>query len=163
MFENVMNRYYWGGIEDSSVYLDENNRRMLTNFRSTFNRLAETLVAEGRIDSARMVLDRSVEKIPDRVAPFGYFTLPVIESYYKIGEMEKARDIARQLEKRISQELDYIFLLTPQQRTLLSNTIQLDLYVYRRMVNLAQNYDETVDHSAWLKKLSDYLSVYQQL
>ena len=158
-----MNRYYWGGIEDSSVYLDENNRRMLTNFRSTFNRLAETLVAEGRIDSARMVLDRSVEKIPDRVAPFGYFTLPVIESYYKIGEMEKARDIARQLEKRISQELDYIFLLTPQQRTLLSNTIQLDLYVYRRMVNLAQNYDETVDHSAWLKKLSDYLSVYQQL
>lgn len=163
MFENVMNRYYWGGIEDSSVYLDENNRRMLTNFRSTFNRLAETLVAEGRIDSARMVLDRSVEKIPDRVAPFGYFTLPVIESYYKIGKMEKARDIARQLEKRISQELDYIFLLTPQQRTLLSNTIQLDLYVYRRMVNLAQNYDETVDHSAWLKKLSDYLSVYQQL
>jgi len=161
MYANVMNHYYWGGVTDSSVYLDENNRRLLTNFRSTFGRLAEALIEEGKFDSAGKVLDRSLEIISDRVTPFGYFTLSMLESYYKIGETEKARFVSRQLKKNIDQELDFILHLTPRHRTLLSNNIQLDLHIYQQVLNLTQRYDKSFDTGEWQKRFSVFIQLYQ--
>ena len=44
MYDNVMNVFRWGNIDDPEVYLDENNLRMLTNFRYTFATLANALL-----------------------------------------------------------------------------------------------------------------------
>jgi len=44
MYENMMNRFKWGNAEDSSVYLDETNRRMFSNYRRTFGDLAQKIV-----------------------------------------------------------------------------------------------------------------------
>ncbi|NOY37478.1 MAG: DUF2723 domain-containing protein [Chlorobi bacterium] len=161
MYENVMNRYYWGGVTDSSVYLDENNRRMLTNFRNTFDRLAEALISEGKDDSARKVLDRCVEIIPDRVTPFGYFSLPVLRSYYRLGETEKARLVGQQLEKNMRQELEYILDLSPRHRTLLSNQLQLDLHIYQQVLNITQQYDKSFDSGDWVNIFTGFVQKYQ--
>ncbi len=48
MYDNMINKFRWGGVQDSSVFLDENNLRMLGNFRNNFGRLAETLINEGK-------------------------------------------------------------------------------------------------------------------
>jgi hypothetical protein len=36
MYDNMMNKFKWGNAEKPSVYLDENNRRMFSNFRRIF-------------------------------------------------------------------------------------------------------------------------------
>ena len=49
MYNNVMNKFVFGNMNDEKVYLDENNLRMTTNFRINFSRLAEELmIAEKR-------------------------------------------------------------------------------------------------------------------
>jgi hypothetical protein len=58
MFENMVNKFRWGGVNEPGVYLDENVSRMLANFRSSFARLALHLIAENKPDSARKALDR---------------------------------------------------------------------------------------------------------
>ena len=77
MFQNLMHEFRWGNIDDPDVYLDENNRRMLTNFRYTFASLAGALIGENKIDSARQVLDKGMELMSNRVYPIITLSFPL--------------------------------------------------------------------------------------
>ncbi len=83
MYNNVMNKFVFGNMNDEHVYLDENNLRMTTNFRINFSRLAEELMNAGRRDSAIKVLDKCVEVMPDKQVPYNYFMTKVAELYYR--------------------------------------------------------------------------------
>jgi hypothetical protein len=83
MYNNVMNKFVFGNMNDEHVYLDENNLRMTTNFRINFSRLAEELLNAGRRDSAVKVLDKCVEVMPDKQVPYNYFMTKVAELYYR--------------------------------------------------------------------------------
>ncbi|MCX6290360.1 MAG: DUF2723 domain-containing protein [Bacteroidetes bacterium] len=90
MYNNVMNKFEWGNMNDPRVYMDENNLRMTTNFRINFARLSEELLNEGRRDSAIKVLDKCVEVMPDKNVPYNYFMARIAELYYRAsGAMNK--------------------------------------------------------------------------
>jgi hypothetical protein len=85
MYNNVMNKFVFGNMNDERVYLDENNQRMTTNFRINFGRLAEELLKEGKRDSCVKVLDKCVEETPDKTVPYNYFMARIAELYYRAG------------------------------------------------------------------------------
>ncbi len=114
MYENLMNKYKWGGVSNPDVYLDENNLRMLSNFRNSFARLAHALHAEGKADSAKAVLDRCTELMPHERVPYNYFTLPIIEGYYKVNQIEQANEIASKMLDVTNGHLTYYFGLPSQ-------------------------------------------------
>jgi hypothetical protein len=88
MYDNVMNKFVFGNMNDERVYLDENNLRMTTNFRINFSRLAEELLNTNRRDSAIKVLDKCVAEMPDKTVPYNYFMSKIAELYYRAaGEM----------------------------------------------------------------------------
>jgi len=55
MYANVMDKWVWGNMDDveNGIYMDENNRRMVTNVRLQMSNLAETLLKEGRTKRSR--------------------------------------------------------------------------------------------------------------
>ena len=61
MHDNVMNKWEWGNMDDveHGIYMDENNRRMVTNVRLQMSNLAESLLKEGDPVRALAVLDRA--------------------------------------------------------------------------------------------------------
>ena len=65
--------------------------RMMTNISNSFNRLASTLIEEGKIDSALAVIDRCFELIPPSIVPPGYFTIELANNYFKAGATEKGK------------------------------------------------------------------------
>ncbi len=107
MYDILMNKFQWGNIEDPDVYLNEDNRRMLMNFRSQFGRLADALVREGKQDSAKKAMDLCMEKISDDNVPYGFFTNSFIRNYYRIGEKEEARKHLGILRENLNQKMNY--------------------------------------------------------
>src|SRR5262249_19212448 len=85
MYDNVMNKFMWGNMKDKRVYLDENNLRMTTNMRINTIRLTETLLNEGKMDSARAVLDKCMEEMPDYNVPYNIFMTRVAEQYLRLS------------------------------------------------------------------------------
>ena len=85
MYNNVMNKFVYGNMNLESVYLDENNIRMTTNFRINFSKLAEELLNEGKRDSAVKVLDKCLQELPDNTIPYNYFMAKIAELYYRAG------------------------------------------------------------------------------
>ncbi len=162
MFDNVMHKFVWGNITDTSVYLDENNRRMLSNYRNVFNRLASSLIAEGRMDSARQVLDKCLDLIPDRTVPFNYFAMPTVRNYYAIGDTAKARTITDRLAQNMTEELDFFLSLPPDKMTGLSEVIPLDMHILQQLGMFAREYDTPERQKSLSEIYNRYAAIIQQ-
>jgi len=93
MYERLVKNFNWGGFNNSDLYFDETNTRMVMNFRNNYSRLAEALFQKGDTARAIETLDKCMEEFPRDVVNLSYFSLPIIDIYYKLGEDEKAKKV----------------------------------------------------------------------
>jgi hypothetical protein len=58
---------------------------MTMNLRNNFSRLAESLLREGKPDSALTVLNKCLEVMPDKTVPYNIMMIRIAELYYMAG------------------------------------------------------------------------------
>jgi len=160
MFDNMINKFRWGGVQDSTVFLDENNLRMLGNFRNNFGRLAETLINEGKMDSARVVLDRCMEIMPHKRVPFDYFMLQIIENYYRLGNNEIASQCVIQLSDVTSKELRYFLGSDGAFRESLDYELQLRMHIMQELVSITERYGQKEINEKQLEIFQEFVNLY---
>ena len=93
MYNRLVNEFEWGGLNNPDLYFDETNTRMVMNFRNNYSRLAEALYQKGENEKAIATLDKCVAEFPRDVVNLSYFSIPLIDLYYKLGETEKGSQI----------------------------------------------------------------------
>ena len=64
MYDNLMNKFKFGGINNPDIYIDETVMRMCQTHRRMFIQLATQLIKEGKKDKALKALDYCSEVIP---------------------------------------------------------------------------------------------------
>ena len=133
MYDNIMNRFKWGNINKPGVYIDETNSRMVMNMRGMFGRLANALIREGKADSAKRVIDRCFEVFPEAAVGYDFFTVPLIDGYYKIGETAKANAIAAKLAKNATSELSYFFSFPDKDLKSMDMNMQEAVFTLQRL------------------------------
>lgn len=156
LYNNVMNKFVWGGIDNPKVYLDENNQRMLMNIKNMFARLAETLIAENKKDSARKVLDKCMKLMPNSIVPYNYYNLLISDSYYRLGDVAKGDEIVAVMQKNTTQELKYFFSLSADRQASLGNDRQRSMAVLYELLKMTEKYNRTQLH----KSLNDVFQAY---
>jgi hypothetical protein len=182
MYNNIINKFRWGNMNDPKVYLDENNVRMSMNVRNSFVRLADGLLAQGKRDSAIAVLDRCNELVPNEKVPYNYFNLLMAESYYKAARnnmknisadslaieanlfpdaVKKANQVVRIMANNCEGELKYYFKLEPRFRATIQEDLQRSFYIMRELSNIAGHYGEKALSDEVAKRLNDLVSIYQ--
>ena len=106
MYDNVMNKFVWGGIDvNPDIYLDETIRRMCYSYRIMFIDLIDQLIQEGKTDKALKALDYCMEKIPGDVVPHNYISLQLAMDYYFLKQNEKGKAL---LEKIADSAIEYV-------------------------------------------------------
>jgi hypothetical protein len=160
MYENLMNKFQNGNMQDPGVYMDENNLRMSMNLRNAFGRLANCLILEGKKDSARRVLDRCMEAMPGNTIPMNFFVVPIAEGYYKVGEKEKADQIAEKLYTLINDDLVYLFSFSDDDLKEADLELQQDITTMQRlsMVTKDNNREQLAQKSE--RSLEKYYNLY---
>jgi len=106
MYE-IVKKWEWGNSESDKIYHDPETRKNSITFRSNLHRLAEEFISLGDNYKALEILNLSFEKLP--IEYFGYYSLsePYINSYYKIGEKEKSRNLFLKIEKKYHEQINY--------------------------------------------------------
>ncbi len=163
MYPKVMDDFKWGNMNNPKVYIDENNGRMMTNIRNTFNRLAETLVTEGQNDKATRVLDRCKELVPNSVVPYNYFSMLMSETYFKAGQPEKGKDIINTIMDNYKNQLDYYFKLNGPMRRSVDEEIQRCLYFMREMTMICTRNNQPEFAKEITSSFNSYLERYSSL
>jgi tetratricopeptide (TPR) repeat protein len=107
MYDNMMNKYKWGNAADPEVYLDENNKRMLSNFRRIFGNLGKALLVAGDTTKAVEAAKRGLEIVPAEKLPSDFFVLGLAEVLIRAGKEEEGNKIINDVIKYSKEYLDY--------------------------------------------------------
>jgi hypothetical protein len=91
LYKNLMEKFVFGGLDknQNKIYLDENNRRFIMNFKSIFRALAAQLIEENQLDKAEEVLDKCVKLYPNELSAYGYYDVLMSELYFKMKKNDK--------------------------------------------------------------------------
>jgi len=106
-YENMMNKFQFRNLDDSTVYYSPDYRNFVQNHRSSFNSLAAALITRGDSTRAKEVLLHSLERMPDRGVPYDYTNTQTVPLLFAVGEDEKAMEIADILSTRADELADY--------------------------------------------------------
>ena len=106
MYDTVM-RWDWGSSNSPDIYHDPETRRNSITYRKNLSRLADTLIEEGKTTKAKVILDLATEKLPVKYYGYFYMSEPFAEGYYKVGEKEKARHLAKELIQRYQDNITF--------------------------------------------------------
>jgi hypothetical protein len=110
MYDNMMTKFKWGGVDKRDLYMDENNIRMTMNLRSNFERLASNLIREGKKDMAIKAIDKCFAMLPPNNVPYNFFAIQLSEAYYRAGEFAKPDKIMADYAAILHKELDWYFV-----------------------------------------------------
>ena len=152
MYENVMEKFQWGGMDaEREIYMDENNRRMATNIRLQMTNLAEGFTKAGAPERGLEVLDLLLRSTPSHNVPYTRVMLPVVELLSEMSmdstlpEAERAK--AGQLAKQVGTELftdlteDVTYFLSLEDDFYVSSdqSIQVAMAVSQRVAGALQD------------------------
>jgi hypothetical protein len=108
MYDNMMNNFYYRGLNDPSVYNSVDHRNFALNMRSSFNSLTNALLVKGDEEKAREVLSKGLELIPDESIPYDRTSSQTVGLLFQAGEEEKAKQMAGVIKDRCASWLTYI-------------------------------------------------------
>ena len=169
MFDNVMNKWSWGNMDDveNGIYMDENNRRMVTNLRLQMSNLAETLLQKKEAKKALQVLDELMRATPRENVPYSRVMLPVTETYMQLSgdskvapktaelldeerahAWEMAQEVAGEFLSMQEEFVTYCTSLAPEYYVAVDRELNFALQIGDRLVRVMKYYHAGSDEAA---------------
>jgi tetratricopeptide (TPR) repeat protein len=139
MYDNVMNKFKWGGVNTPGIYLDETVMRMCKSYRmNMFGVLVKALIAEGENEKALAALDKCMEVLPPENVPLDVSAIYLGEYYYKLGQKEKAEAIYDSMSQIAVENLNWYFRLRPAQQQSIVYNINQNMAILNQAITLGQ-------------------------
>lgn len=154
MYDNIMNKFAWGGLDKKGVSLDENCTRMASNMRMQMATLAGALINKGQKQKAEKVLDLCLEKMPDENVRYEATLYTIIAGYYQIGNMKKAIALSNQLFDIYENDLKVYKSQTSIHRVGFNREIGQAKEIMRRLVMLAEQFKQDDYAKELMKRLT---------
>ena len=161
-YNNVMNRYKFGGLDKKGLYIDETVMRMCYTHRNLFAQLALALIREGKNDKALKVLRKAEKSIPEYNVPntFVSGSADLARAYALIGCKADAARILRQVWNNTKSYADYYVSQEGSRFSLCQNDVMRQLYYMQGISDIAQFVDAKMAND-WLKTANAIYAVYQ--
>lgn len=161
MYDIVM-KWDWGNSESEKIYHDPETRRNSITYRTNLSRLMNELIAEGKIDKAKNVINLAMTKMP--VDKFGYYSLvePFAGGYYKVGETAKAHDLLNKLVNKYKENLNYYSTLSGSDQTDLAIDIITDIERYRSLLHVMKENNDKAFYEKHKTTFNTYVNVFER-
>ncbi|KOP35808.1 DUF2723 domain-containing protein [Flavobacterium sp. WLB] len=161
MYDIVM-KWDWGNSESEKIYHDPETRRNSITYRTNLSRLVDELIAEGKIDKAKNVINLAMTKMP--LDKFGYYSLvePFAGGYYKVGETAKAHDLLDKLVNKYKENLNYYATLPPTDQTDLAMDIITDIERYRSLLHVMRENKDKAFYEKHKTVFNTYVNVFER-
>ncbi len=113
VYDNMMNRYSYGGLSTPGLYLDETTGRIVYTHRRLFAQLALNLIKEGKNDKALKALQKAEKEIPNTNVPMNYMSggNDYARAYALLGQKKKALEVINDVWKNCEQYARYYLSL----------------------------------------------------
>ena len=161
-YNNVMNRFKWGGLDKPGLYIDETVMRMCYTHRHLFATLAMQLIAEGQNAKAEKVLRKSEKVLPEYNVPYTFMSgaSDLARAYALIGKKADAARILNKVWADAKSYADYYLQLTGSRFMMSQNDVLRQLYIMQNIADMTLACDKNLADKR-LKTVNALYAVYQ--
>ncbi len=159
---NVVMKWDWGNGDSDKIYHDPETRRNSISYRSNLSRLMKQLIAEGKNEKAKKVIDLAITKMP--LDKFGFYSLvePFADGYYQVGEKQKAQQLLDALVIKYQENLNYYSYLDASEQSSLAIPIITDIERYRSLLQVMSANEDAAFYEKHKKVFNTYVNVFER-
>lgn len=160
-YNNVMNRYKYGGLDKRGLYLDETVMRMCYTHRRLFGQLALRLLAENKRDKALKVLQKAEKVIPDYNVPMNYMSggVDIAKAYALLGQRQKALGVLNATWKDASQYAAYYLSLDGSQFDMSQRDCMIQISILSQIAEVTEIVDKNLA-AKWRNQIDQLYRMY---
>ncbi|MBQ1200041.1 MAG: DUF2723 domain-containing protein [Bacteroidaceae bacterium] len=157
MYDNLMNKFRFGGLDNPEIYLDETVLRMCYTHRRLFATLAMQLMREGKEEKALEVVRYAKEVIPAETVRHNYMSgsMDLARVWLMHGEKQEAEGIVTDIATNACEYLDWYATLKPRVQQSCAQDILYNVYQLSNAVEILESAE-----SANLKEMEEKLQAY---
>jgi hypothetical protein len=156
MYDNMMNKFKYGGIDNPKIYLDENILRMCHTHRMMFGQLIGALVAKGDTVRAKKALEFCNKVIPETTVRHDYTSTQLADFYYKLGDAKNGNAIMDKVAKDCVENLDWYLSLSSTNRNSVQNRIGHNLAVLQQILRVCDEAKQKSILEKYYPRFVDY-------
>ncbi|MCI1683779.1 MAG: DUF2723 domain-containing protein [Bacteroides sp.] len=142
MYDNLMHKFKFGGINKPGIYIDENTMRMCYSHRRIFSQLVDQLIREGKKEKAKAALDYAEKMIPASNVPYDWQNgaVQMAEGYYQLADSAKADSMMKALADKEVEYLTWYLSLDDQRFSISTQEFEYHWAVLNEEVKLLKKY-----------------------
>lgn len=108
LYENIMHRFRYGGLNTKGIYVDEDVKRMANTHQLIMGVLIDSLLQQGDLDRALSVCRKWQQELPNENVPYTESALSMARCYYQAHQPQPGDEIVRNLLRRSAEWLFWI-------------------------------------------------------
>lgn len=162
-YNNLMNRYKFGGLEQHGLYIDETTMGMCMTHRRLFAQLATELLKEGKTDKAKKVLAKAEKVIPEYNVPLSWKSgsVEIARAYAMLGIKTKANYICKKVWNANKQYVQFYLALNGSNFSVSQNNCLLYFQLMMEVNKVTQLFDAKLAEKQ-MKELDRLYTIYTQ-
>jgi len=142
MYDHMMNKFKWGNVSDTNVFINEALSNMAKSHKICFTRLADALTAEGKRDSALKVLDKCQSVFPEKNVAYEYYEVLIGRSCYRAGDFAKGNKIMNRLIDIYAKEIEKYHTQNRQKDEAIKSQLQTSQAIMQFIMVEAGKFDQ---------------------
>ena len=108
LYDNIMHRFRYGGLNTKGIYVDEDVKRMANTHQLIMGVLIDSLLQRGDLKRAVNVCHKWQKEMPQENVPYTEYALSMARCYYMAHQPEKGDEIVSSLLRRSDEWLSWI-------------------------------------------------------
>ncbi len=158
MYDNLMHKFKFGGIDKPGIYIDENAMRMCHSHRNIFSQLIQQLIYEKKTEQAKAALDYVEKVIPHYNVPYEWHdgSAQLADAYYQVGNTEKGDELITLLADKAVEYLTWYMSMNNERFSTSLQEFEYHLALLDAEVKILKKYNSSLAETYEVKEYELY-------
>jgi hypothetical protein len=161
LYDNVMHRFRFGGLNTKDIYVDEDTRHLANTHQVVLGLLIDSLLEHGDTHRALEVCGKWQQEMPEVNVPYTDAALSMARCYYRVRQYDKGDAIVKSLLQRADEWLSWIETINAKRRSASGYSRYLWLKTMQSALVLSAEHERTSLYNQFSNKYENYLTIYQ--
>ena len=156
LYDNVMHRFRFGGLNTKGIYVDEDVKYMANTHQLVMGILIDSLLQQGDTKRALAVCRKWQQEMPQENVPYTESALSMARCYYMANQPKQGDKIINNLLRRADEWLSWIKNISPSRRQGSDYSRYVWLKTMQQALIVADQYDRTVIIQQYIHQYEHY-------
>ena len=157
LYDNVMHRFRYGGLNTKGIYLDEDVIRMANTHQVIMGVLIDSLLRQGDLKRALAVCRKWQREMPQENVPYVEEALSMARCFYLAQQPEQGDEIVSSLLQRSDEWLSWIETITPSRRSGLAFSRYTWMKTMQQALAVAEQFERNEIFYQFVQKYEHYI------